>query len=61
MKERGIRVPEQVSIAGFNDDINMDIFDVPLTTFAQPKKRIGAKSVQLLQAILNGENNENSL
>lgn len=52
LKGKGIRVPEDVSVMGFNDDIGVDRFDPPLTTIAQPKGQIGSKAVKLLQEMI---------
>lgn len=55
LHERGIRVPEDVSVIGF-DNIRMSEFTVPrLTTVAQPMYRIGYRAVEKLHARINGE------
>jgi LacI family repressor for deo operon, udp, cdd, tsx, nupC, and nupG len=44
----GLRVPEDISIMGF-DNIAISAFtDPPLTTIKQPKKKMGATAMQLL-------------
>lgn len=46
--ERGLRVPENLSIVGF-DDIALAAFtSPPLTTVAQPKRQIGVAAVDML-------------
>lgn len=46
--ECGLRVPEDLSMVGF-DDIELAAFtSPPLTTVAQPKRRIGALAVDML-------------
>ena len=48
VKEMGLRVPEDISIMGF-DNIAISAFtDPPLTTIKQPKKKMGATAMQLL-------------
>ncbi|PKQ18093.1 MAG: LacI family transcriptional regulator, partial [Actinobacteria bacterium HGW-Actinobacteria-8] len=48
LSERGLRVPEDVSVAGF-DDIDYARYAVPgLTTVAQPLKRIVKESTRIL-------------
>jgi len=50
----GFRVPEDVSIVGF-DDIPLAAFmPVPLTTVAQPKFEVGAHAAQLLLDKISG-------
>ncbi|MHC4800055.1 MAG: LacI family DNA-binding transcriptional regulator [Planctomycetota bacterium] len=52
--ERGIRVPNDLALVGF-DDIELDSFtNPPLTTIAQPKLEMGSKATQfLIQRIKN--------
>lgn len=46
--EAGVRVPDELSVVGF-DDIELARFaSPPLTTVAQPKRRIGALAVDML-------------
>lgn len=55
LKEKGIKVPDDVSIMGFDDDIGAESFEIPLTTVALPKKQIGGKAVKLLQDMLENK------
>lgn len=49
---RGLRIPEDVSIVGYNDIPFTDKFSPPLTSVRVPKYRIGFKAAEiLLQAI----------
>ncbi len=51
-QQAGVRVPEDISITGF-DNINYSAYACPsLTTFDQPKHSIGAKAAQLLLELL---------
>lgn len=52
LKSKGIKVPDDVSVMGFDDDIGSATFEIPLTTMALPKKQIGGKAVKLLQDML---------
>jgi len=55
LKEIGIRVPEEVSIVGF-DNIDMAGYpDVQLTTVEQPTYLIGQKATDALIRIIEGE------
>ena len=48
--ERGSRVPEQISVVGF-DDVRLASFsNPPLTTIAQPKREIGELATEILFA-----------
>lgn len=52
--ERGIRVPEQISIVGFDDIEMASMFHPTLTTVHQPMKQVGVLAAQKLLAVLNG-------
>jgi LacI family repressor for deo operon, udp, cdd, tsx, nupC, and nupG len=54
-KRRGLRVPLDVSIVGFDDIRFARCIDPPLTTVAQPMRAIGEGTVALLLAILNSD------
>jgi len=54
-RDRGLRVPDDVSVVGF-DDVDLGRFaDPALTTIHQPIVRKGGEAVRLLLAILAGE------
>jgi LacI family repressor for deo operon, udp, cdd, tsx, nupC, and nupG len=54
-RARGLRVPHDLSVIGF-DDIRVAAFmDPPLTTVAQPMREIGEGAVRLLLEILRGD------
>ena len=53
LQEEGIHIPEEISIAGF-DNISYSAYtNPPLTTFDQPKRSIGTKAAELVLSILN--------
>ncbi|PFG65252.1 LacI family transcriptional regulator [Propionibacteriaceae bacterium ES.041] len=53
-RERGLRVPDELSVAGF-DDVPEAAAHVPqLTTVRQPLAAMGAEAVRLLLAMLDG-------
>jgi LacI family transcriptional regulator len=53
--ESGVRVPDDLSIVGF-DDIELSAYTSPaLTTVAQPKERIGALAVDMLLERVGGK------
>lgn len=54
IRERGLRVPEDISVVGF-DDINSAAFQNPsLTTVRQPLRRMGMIAARILVDRLNG-------
>lgn len=57
-RERGLRVPEDLSIAGF-DDIDLSrATDPPLTTVRQPLQEMGSIAVTHLMRVLEGHQPE---
>jgi DNA-binding LacI/PurR family transcriptional regulator len=50
LHERGVRVPEEISVAGFDDIPEAAFFSPPLTTVRQDFKQLGLHSVRLLLA-----------
>ncbi|CAI6086525.1 HTH-type transcriptional regulator DegA [Paenibacillus sp. JJ-100] len=57
-KERGLRVPEDVSIIGFDNTILASVTSPPLTTIAQPIEELGRYAVDILIEELKDNNNE---
>jgi LacI family transcriptional regulator len=54
-RERRLRVPEDFALAG-GDDIELaEFLEVPLTTFRQPARAIGARGVEILVQRLQDE------
>ena len=54
-RRRKLRVPDDLSIVGFDDIRFARYVDPPLTTIAQPMRQIGEGTVKLLLQILQGE------
>jgi LacI family transcriptional regulator len=54
LTEHGIRVPEDVSVTGFDNIRWTDVVTPRLTTIAQPLGAIGAKAVELMRARMSG-------
>ncbi len=46
IKEKGLRVPGDIAVVGFNDDPIASIIDPPLTTIAQPAEEMGNIAAQ---------------
>lgn len=55
LKTRGLRVPEDVSVVGFDDTVFAAAADPPLTTIRQPKQEIGARAMALMIEQLAGD------
>lgn len=54
VRERGLRVPEDVAVVGF-DDIPLAAFpEIDLTTVAQPKEEMGRRAARLLTDAVAG-------
>ena len=58
LKEYGIRIPEDVSIIGFDNTAMSEILEPPLTTMHVPKERLGALAVDRLISKIKGESDE---
>jgi LacI family transcriptional regulator len=48
MAERGLCIPEDVSVVGYNDILFADKFNPPLTTVRVPSYQMGVKAAELL-------------
>lgn len=55
LEAKGFRVPEDVSVAGFDDSELARNFKVPLTTVKHPQSRIGEEAAQLLVKLMKGQ------
>jgi len=53
--DRGVRVPEEVSVAGFDDIEVAALVTPPLTTMSQPRFEMGRMATEQLLAMLRGE------
>ncbi len=52
---RGVQVPRQLSIVGYDDVMVSAYFDPPLTTVRQPMHEMGKTAMRLLVGLLRGE------
>jgi LacI family transcriptional regulator len=52
---QGLKIPEDISVAGFGNILLGAHFRVPLTTTRQPKFRLGTAAVNAMQELLHGQ------
>jgi DNA-binding LacI/PurR family transcriptional regulator len=58
LQEAAIRIPDDISVIGF-DDLEFSAFlNPPLTTVEQPKRAFGEKIFQTLLGLMRGESNQ---
>jgi len=55
---QGLRIPEDISVAGFGNVMVAEHFRVPLTTVRQPKFRLGCAAVDAMMQLLGGKRPE---
>jgi len=48
LKEQNVKVPEEVSVMGFDNDLKAAEVDPPLSSIGIPRKEIGRKAVEML-------------
>lgn len=54
-RERGIRIPEDLSVVGFDDLPFARVFEPPLTTIRIDPEALGGEAFELLAALMAGE------
>jgi len=55
LTENGIKVPDRVSVAGYDDLLYSSMVGTPLTTIRQPIEDICTNSIKILKERINGE------
>ena len=58
IRERSLRVPEDIALIGFDDLPWMPLMDPPLTTVSQPAYDMGAQAAEMLLARLTDDDRE---
>jgi DNA-binding LacI/PurR family transcriptional regulator len=58
LRERGVRVPDELSVVGCDDIFGADFCNPPLTTLAAPIERAGIAAVSMLSARLTARSAE---
>jgi LacI family transcriptional regulator/LacI family repressor for deo operon, udp, cdd, tsx, nupC, and nupG len=61
IRERGLRVPRDISICGYDDLYLSSYTDPPLTTIQQPKREMGSLAGEILLRLLSGEKPESRM
>jgi DNA-binding LacI/PurR family transcriptional regulator len=54
VRRAGLRVPEDVSVVGYDDSALMNCTDPPLTTVRQPIEPMGRAAIDLLAGLISG-------
>lgn len=55
LQEYGVRVPDEVAIAGFNDHLDAQTLELPITVMAKPFYESGAVALDALLDLINGK------
>ncbi len=55
LKSRGIKIPEEISITGYDDILMATVTSPKLTTVAQPKYEMGCIAAELLIKLVKGQ------
>ena len=55
MNQKGIKIPEEISLIGYDDIFFSELLDVPLTTVHQPVYDMGVEAVRQLAAEVESE------
>jgi DNA-binding LacI/PurR family transcriptional regulator len=59
IEEKGLSVPEDISVVGFDDIPAAAYYNPPLTTVRQPTREMGIKATTLLLKLISGEDKNN--
>lgn len=54
IRDRGLKVPDDVSVVGYDDSISIMQSDVKLTTISHPKKEMGIQAAKYMIDMLDG-------
>lgn len=61
LQERGVRVPDDLSITGFDNIVFSNYTNPPLTTLDQPKRFIGQKAAELILSLVDSGSRQTML
>lgn len=57
-KKAGLRIPEDLSIVGFDDSLLAHMFDVKLTTIKHPKEQMGVDAANMILQLIESPNKQ---
>jgi DNA-binding LacI/PurR family transcriptional regulator len=55
LRTQGLRIPEDVSLVGFDDDLRSKVMQPPLTTVLNPLDDMAEVALRMLLSQINGE------
>jgi DNA-binding LacI/PurR family transcriptional regulator len=53
--QQGLKIPDDISVAGYGNILAAEFYRVPLTTISQPKYRLGIAAVDMMMNLIRGE------
>jgi LacI family transcriptional regulator len=53
--QQGLKIPGDISVAGFGNIMAAEFYRVPLTTVGQPKYRLGVAAMEVMMNLIRGE------
>jgi LacI family transcriptional regulator len=54
LRQHGVRIPEEMSLVGFNDMVAVDMLEPPLTSVRIPQRDLGRRAGELILELLAG-------
>ena len=57
--DQGVKIPDDLSIAGYGNLLTAEHFRVPLTTVRQPKARLGNAAMDMMLQLIRGQRPDN--
>jgi DNA-binding LacI/PurR family transcriptional regulator len=61
IRTKGMRVPEDISVVGFDDLFIASYTNPALTTISQPMKQMGSTAMEILLKLFNGGSSQNNI
>ncbi|MHB1375861.1 MAG: LacI family DNA-binding transcriptional regulator [Candidatus Humimicrobiaceae bacterium] len=61
LKDQGVKVPEDISVMGFDNIAISQFVDPPLTTTKQPKRELGKQGMRILMDIIDKKSIDNEI